>query len=69
MAVHSYDIIHRQHAADLEREARVGSLVLSLRRARRLETAAHLLDVWAGRIDRVAQRLSARARSRRAHVL
>ncbi|MGH8826794.1 MAG: hypothetical protein ACRDVZ_04150 [Jiangellaceae bacterium] len=69
MSVHPHHVIHRQRAADLEREARIGTLVHSLRRARRLEIAARRLEMWAAWTDRVARRLNARARARRAQVL
>lgn len=69
MSVNPHDVIHRQRAADLEREAQIGTLVNSLRRTRRLETAARRLEMWAAWTDRVARRLNAQARARRARLL
>jgi hypothetical protein len=63
MSLQPYDLIHAAKAAELEQDVRAAAVVADVRRARRLDRTAQLLDAVARMSDRLARRLSARAQS------
>lgn len=64
-----FSVLHRQRAADFERDAQIHEMTAAIRKARQLDRIAALISTFAKWNDRLALRLSARARTWRARVL
>ncbi|PSK92415.1 hypothetical protein CLV30_13231 [Haloactinopolyspora alba] len=69
MTIHFHDDLHRARAEKLRHEAAVHAATRDARRARRLERAARCAGAVAAWTARVAGRIEAHARARRARVL